>query len=55
MEEISHLEGIWKVKLNPSKNSVYYYIVDVYKNDSSALLKKAYKDFKLAFKKYITS
>ena len=55
VEEISHLEGIFKVKINPYKDSLYYNIVDVYKNDSLALLKQAYKDLKQTMKKVIAS
>ena len=49
------MEGIFKVKINPYKDSLYYNIVDVYKNDSLALLKQAYKDLKQTMKKVIAS
>ncbi len=37
---------MFRVKVNPSKDNIYYNIVDMYKNDSSVLLKKVYKDLK---------
>ncbi len=51
VEEISHLEGIFKIKINPFKDSVFYNIVDMYRNDSKIILSKAYKDLKMTMQK----
>lgn len=53
VDEISHVEGLFKIKLNPFNDNVYYNILEIYKNDSSILLKKAYKDLKITMKKFI--
>lgn len=37
---------MYKIKINPTKDNTYYNIIDVYKNDSSVLLKKIYQDLK---------
>ena len=53
VDEISHVEGLFKIKLNPYNDNVYYNILEIYKNDSSILLKKAYKDLKITMKKFL--
>ena len=53
VDEISHVEGLFKIKLNPFKDNIYYNILEIYKNDSSILLKKAYKDLKVTMKKFL--
>lgn len=53
ISEFSHLEGIFKIKLNPSRDNIYYNILDMYKNDSSVVLKKAYKELKETLNKFI--
>ena len=53
IDEISHLEGIFKVKLNPYNESIYYNILEIYKNDSAVLLKKAYKELKITMKMFV--
>lgn len=55
IEEVSHLEGIFRVKVNPYKDSLYYNIVDVYSSDSSVMVQRAYQDLKATMKKFIQS
>jgi hypothetical protein len=44
--EISHIEGIFKIKVNPTGNKTYYNLLEMYKNDSNLLLRKAYSELK---------
>ena len=55
ISEVSHLEGMFKIKLNPSKDNIYYNILDMYQNDSMILLQKAKNDLKETLGKYIRS
>ena len=53
IDEISHVEGLFKIKLNPYNDTIYYNILEIYKNDSTILLKKAVKDLKMTMKKFV--
>lgn len=43
MESVSYIEGIYKIKINPYNGSIYYNILERYREDSRVLLSKAYK------------
>lgn len=52
IDELSYMEGVYKLKINPYNGVVYYNIIDMYKKDSGMMLKKEYWDFKEVFRKY---
>jgi hypothetical protein len=52
LEKISFREGIFKIKINPFKNIVFYNILEMYKEDSKALLQKTFNDLKKTMKLY---
>ena len=47
MSEVSYLEGMFRLKLNPSKDNVYYNILEMYRDDSVVLLQKAKKELSM--------
>ena len=53
IEQASYIEGIYKIKINPYNGSVYYNVLEMYKEDSRVLLNKAYNELKKAMKQYI--
>lgn len=53
LDTVSYIEGLFKVKLNPYNDNIYYNILEMYKHDSSAFLNKAYKELKVTMKKFV--
>ena len=43
-DEISHIEGIFKVKINPHRDTVYYNVMDMYRDDSTVALRIAHSN-----------
>ena len=52
LEKIFFHEGIFKIKINPYKKTLFYNILDIYDEDSKVLLQRAANNLKKVMKEY---